>query len=76
MPLFCSDKVLLFHTFFQCKGVVTQINSSAIYNTAILCILEGIKLYLKHLQISLLKIKICAKVSFAIDLIAIFSLIT
>ena len=46
------------------------------YYTAILCISEGIKLYLKHLQISLLKTKICAKVSFPIDLIAIFSLIT
>ena len=92
MQLFCSDKVLLFHAFFQSKGVVTQINSSEIfgakgfnssynhiapkYYTAILCISEGIKLYLKRLQISLLKTKICSKVSFAFDSIANFSFIT
>ena len=41
------------------------------YSTGKCCISEGKRLYLKHLQISPLKIKIYAKICFAINLIAI-----
>ena len=41
------------------------------YSTGKCCISEGKRLYLKHLQISPLKIKFYATICFAINLIAI-----